>query len=324
MSERIVSERVLELARAHVGEMDGVGVATVLWGVGKLGMDHVELLDDLEAVLPVHLHTLNARHVANVWWAYGKLGRRPSEDVGEELLAAVEQNLSGLNPQGVANIAWAMAHLNMEGAREALNLLERRALGLLRKQAPNVGRGGPTMPLSTAFPGFNTHGVGQWAVFNPQEVANLVWAFATLKYRPSEQFLHHALVHATPKLANFQPQEIANLAWGLATLRRHNVSMPPGIDKFLPVSVHRMMVGRWGVDVSVSGRRVRVERRGLMERCGAAFFDGRQVLEQQVLRRLPEFKPSEISQVLMAFAVLAPSRALSSAVASAGMSDSSR
>lgn len=138
------------------------------------------------------------------------------------------------------------------------------------------------MPLSTAFPGFNTHGVGQWAVFNPQEVANLVWAFATLKYRPSEQFLHHALVHATPKLANFQPQEIANLAWGLATLRRHNVSMPPGIDKFLPV------------------------------------------LEQQVLRRLPEFKPSEISQVLMAFAVLAPSRALSSAVASAGMSDSSR
>eukprot|EP00873_Tetraselmis_striata_P039981 jgi/Tetstr1/460245/TSEL_000480.t1 len=263
MAERILAERLLELARAHVEDMDGVGVATVLWGVAKLGMEHVALLEDLEEVLPYHLGDLSARHVANVAWAYGTLGRRPPPEVLEALLEAVDDSLGGLSSQGVANTAWALARLELAGAAETLDGLERRALSLLRRQPPPGGPGGPTMPLPGAFPGRPgaPHRGGR---FNPQEVANLAWALATLRRAPSEQLLHHIAAFAAPRLRDFRPQELANLAWALATMAKHGVPMPPGLPRLLAE------------------------------------------LEAHALTKLRALKPLEVSQVLMAFAVLAP------------------
>ena len=47
--------------------------------------------------------------------------------------------------------------------------------------------------------------------FNPQEVANTAWAFATVNYRDEKLFA--ALARAAERrLSDFNPQEVANTA----------------------------------------------------------------------------------------------------------------
>ena len=53
--------------------------------------------------------------------------------------------------------------------------------------------------------------------FNPQDVANSAWAFATVKDRNEKLFA--ALARAAERrLSEFNPQELANTAWAFATV----------------------------------------------------------------------------------------------------------
>ena len=53
--------------------------------------------------------------------------------------------------------------------------------------------------------------------FNPQEVANTAWAFATVNYRDEKLFA--ALARAAERrLSEFKPQNVANTAWASATV----------------------------------------------------------------------------------------------------------
>ena len=52
----------------------------------------------------------------------------------------------------------------------------------------------------------------------PQEVANVIWAFATLGWEPGAE-TRAALEAAVMRVApDMNPQETANAAWGFATL----------------------------------------------------------------------------------------------------------
>ena len=54
--------------------------------------------------------------------------------------------------------------------------------------------------------------------FNPQEVANTAWAFATVNYRDEKLFA--ALARASKRrLGDFNPQEVASTAWAFATAK---------------------------------------------------------------------------------------------------------
>ena len=48
--------------------------------------------------------------------------------------------------------------------------------------------------------------------FNPQNVANTAWAFATANYRDEKLFAALAIA-AEQRLSEFNPQEVANTAW---------------------------------------------------------------------------------------------------------------
>ena len=50
----------------------------------------------------------------------------------------------------------------------------------------------------------------------PQHIANILWAFGTLGYKPSQHLLDILSKQATLKLAGFNPQNLANLIWAFA------------------------------------------------------------------------------------------------------------
>jgi hypothetical protein len=56
------------------------------------------------------------------------------------------------------------------------------------------------------------------AKFKPQEIANILWAFATLGIEDEKLFSIFANVIGKRKLSFFKPQEIANILWAFATL----------------------------------------------------------------------------------------------------------
>lgn len=51
-----------------------------------------------------------------------------------------------------------------------------------------------------------------------QAIKDVLWAFATLNYEPSAEFLAAAAEHCRRRLPEFNPQNIANVAWAYAKL----------------------------------------------------------------------------------------------------------
>lgn len=54
------------------------------------------------------------------------------------------------------------------------------------------------------------------AGFNPQNVANMVWAFAKLEYEPRCPLLSTLAEEATAKLTEFNSQNVSNMLWAFA------------------------------------------------------------------------------------------------------------
>ena len=50
------------------------------------------------------------------------------------------------------------------------------------------------------------------------QVANLIWAFATMQFVPGPAFLEALCARATRDLHQYSPQNISNTCWALATL----------------------------------------------------------------------------------------------------------
>ena len=66
------------------------------------------------------------------------------------------------------------------------------------------------------------HSRALMTTFQPQSIANMIWAYATLAHSPPSDFLTLLCGHALHELPNFSPQNISNTIWALATLKHTN------------------------------------------------------------------------------------------------------
>ena len=62
---------------------------------------------------------------------------------------------------------------------------------------------------------------------NPQNLANFLWAFATMDVMPPENMLLAALERFGKLLSTYNPQGIANTLWALAALGYFPGDTPP-------------------------------------------------------------------------------------------------
>jgi hypothetical protein len=82
------------------------------------------------------------------------------------------------------------------------------------------------------YTAFLQENIESWAIpatediekFNPQELANSLWAFATLSIEPPPQFLNAWVQKATKDIEKFNSQDLANSLWAFATL---GIKPPP-------------------------------------------------------------------------------------------------
>lgn len=152
-------------------------LASLLHACGKLGArDHAaSLVNEVEASTLLHSHKFNPQELSNAIWGAAKLAVDNRRDLihalGDAIAASLAKNVANVNPQprrqqldwrqqqlvwtaqGISNVTWSLATLGV-------GVDDRKHAGVLRAVCSAIeARAGD---------------------FNPQEVANTLWAIARL------------------------------------------------------------------------------------------------------------------------------------------------
>ena len=156
-------------------------------------------------LLRARASSLDARGVANVLWALGKLSSRlppGSALCGEFRLAAYLlqavciRHLSQFTPQHLSNMLWSLAVMPGEACPWEASTLEQ----LLQAAAPLM------------------HG------FTPQGLSNVLWSCAKLAVTPNEAWLSAFYTASRETLRSWPGQSVSTALWALARL---GVAAPP-------------------------------------------------------------------------------------------------
>jgi hypothetical protein len=95
------------------------------------------------------------------------------------------------------------------------------------------------------------HSRALMTTFQPQSIANMIWAYATLAHSPPSDFLTLLCGHALHELPNFSPQNISNTIWALATLKHTNrVLAHLHLQLSFAVSESRLCLSQPGIPAS--------------------------------------------------------------------------
>ena len=173
-----------DLVGKHARHVESRQLASLLHACGKLGLgDRAStLVDRVETAAKLHASKFNPQELANAAWGAAKLGLNPRRDVVRELLSAIATSLErhasnpaasgpgpgsgpgrdhrrrpdvGWTPQGVSNVAWSLA-----------------TLGLTVDRADTIADTPETRGFRAVFAAV----AARSRDFNPQEVANTLWA----------------------------------------------------------------------------------------------------------------------------------------------------
>lgn len=138
-----------------------------------------------------------------------------------------------VGPQELVNILWSLAALSYDPPTRLFSELERVYQQMLAARkfncqvsetAPHLGLGfdrflrgvAPREQLD-----FATYGSSPCAVGGVQDVANLLWGYATLGRTPAPTLLQSIAVEAVLKVEEFKQFELINVLWGFAMVRVH-------------------------------------------------------------------------------------------------------
>jgi hypothetical protein len=173
-----------DLVGKHARHVESRQLASLLHACGKLGLgDRAStLVDRVETAAKLHASKFNPQELANAAWGAAKLGLNPRRDVVRELLSAVATSLErhasnpaasasgpgpgrdhrrrpdvGWTPQGVSNVAWSLATLGLTVDRADTNA---------------------DTPETRGFRAVFAAVAARSRDFNPQEVANTLWAIS--------------------------------------------------------------------------------------------------------------------------------------------------
>ena len=178
------------LVGKHARHVESRQLASLLHACGKLGLgDRAStLVDRVETAAKLHASKFNPQELANAAWGAAKLGLNPRRDVVRELLSAIATSLErhassppasgpasgsgpgsgpgrdhrrrpdvGWTPQGVSNVAWSLATLGLTVDRADTNA---------------------DTPETRGFRAVFAAVAARSRDFNPQEVANTLWAIS--------------------------------------------------------------------------------------------------------------------------------------------------
>ncbi|KAL1525066.1 hypothetical protein AB1Y20_019939 [Prymnesium parvum] len=198
--ERLVEEQ-------H-GAMNSVNCATALHGLAKGAPAGARpppstacaLLAARTAAVLSQEGFVTARSLTSIVWGMGKL-RLTHPALLEAAVKHARAHLArgALDAFGVANVAWALANLHQHATSAADETV--------CLAAPHAELLDALAERACAAPD----------AFNPQELCNLLWAFATLKVRHAALFERCAAV-VVARAADFTPQGLSQTIWAYSKL----------------------------------------------------------------------------------------------------------
>lgn len=198
----------------HIGIFNSVNVATALHQLAKSvnrsadnpvaqqhdSSVHEQLGARAALVLAQEGQSVTPRSLTSIVWAMGKLRILDGELLNVVIdLVTTMMNGGLLDAFGLANVAWTLATLHQHSAGssvETVTLSERQA---------------------TLLDMLASKSCGCPETFKPQELCNLLWAFATLKRRHVRLFERFA-EPAVKLLAEFTPQGLSQTVWAYSKL----------------------------------------------------------------------------------------------------------
>jgi hypothetical protein len=232
------------LIRANVDAMNSVNCATALHQLAKRAATaepdeslNLLLAARTAAVMSVEKSDVTPRSLTSIVWAVGKL-RLFNARLRDEMAAHARDQLERglLDAFGMANVAWALATLHQHAASASsqtvntsevhaalLDALAARACELPSEFKPqelcNLLWAYATLKVRHArlFEAFADAAQACMAGFTPQGLSQTIWAYSKLNLS-KHALLLCAASHALPKLGSYDAQSLATLAWSFANL----------------------------------------------------------------------------------------------------------
>ena len=189
---------------------------------------------ELLRLATTHRASLNHIHVANLWNKLGKQrdASKPSHrEEMQQLLRRTVELVDSCEARNLSNVAHGLAKCMLVGLDD--NICE--LFTAVAEAAVRCGLGSfnPQDLANTAW-AFATAGHHAPALldaitaaaaprlrdFNSQGLANMAWAFAKAGHH-APALLDAIATAAAPRLREFNPQNLANMAWAFATAGHH-------------------------------------------------------------------------------------------------------
>ena len=187
---------------------------------------------DLARILQKQKLVLNYIHVSAAWVCVAKIGGgRGGSDLLEVVPSLQDRTRDVLKEMGgreVANALHSMAKLHKRGVTADPGLvvaMKSRATATAGQFIPqnvaNLLWALATMGESAGrglLAAMQRRAIATAGQFLPQNIANLSWALAKMGVRADPELLEAMQKRATATAGEFKPQEVANLLWALATM----------------------------------------------------------------------------------------------------------
>lgn len=211
-------------------------LATSAWACGRLRHADARMLSALRVQALACMSDMRHQALSNLAWSLATLG------LGDEALTAAVisramQLADGFHAQGLANVAWAVVKLQQQpkhsnasasqylpsqhsssasvsAATSTDHTSRRRSVG------QHTGQLGQQQSTRDLLQVLCSAAVPRLPTASPQEVCNLLWACATVQFRPpDEPFLTAAATRIAAVAEVCAPLDLAQALWALETLR---------------------------------------------------------------------------------------------------------
>jgi predicted small integral membrane protein len=187
---------------------------------------------DLHELLSQQGATFDHIHVSAAWSKFKSMQRRVDKgtliDLVRMLQELTESQMPKMDGRGVSNILHAIAKAKAADTASMKQLVQKlmaNAASVLQSFDPqdvaNTVWALATMgvtPEAGLLRAMQGRATAVAGEFNPQEVANTVWALATMGVTPEAGLLRAMQGRATALAGEFKPQAVANTVWALATM----------------------------------------------------------------------------------------------------------
>lgn len=202
---------------------------------------HIGLIQNLIEAVNTWEDMFEPRHISNIMWGFGKLGRnmllvsgtRMSFPVVFSRMMERAGNVAkDFQPQEISNIAVCLANLKfgVETAKPLLGTLAEAGADKIHNFRPQEAA---NFLWACGRIGYDFSGNGQLVncfvdafselvrekKVSDQQLCNFLWGLAKIKYEVPPKFLQEMDKEVTSRLAGLTPQGVSNLLWAFAKLR---------------------------------------------------------------------------------------------------------